>query len=673
MIWLLSAICFVPLFFLPRVIYNAFSLPQIFALGLLSSLGVIIGVANGLVSLAAPCLFAILFLAYMVISITWTTPTHNGVKELGLQAPLIFLFLLGSSYITLANSSIIALSIAITAALISLYAYGQTKGIDWFFPNNIKKGGDPINAIGTTGNTNFLSGYLVSAFWISVYACASIHWGLIFLPALCGYALYLTKSRAGMIGMAGSVLFITATSGFMGYLPFGPLFPVALVGAFIFLSCFIVQTIIVYWEPFWNKEIDPKGDQVWYATLRYRFCYWLSALQLIKEKPFFGWGMWTFRREVYKAQAKINEKHPNFLNPRRYITPQPREVHNDYLEHLVEFGFVGASIFGIIVVLVYKIGFGFLLSQTGLPCLLMLLLLTNLTGILFNIIYFFALRVPSSGINFWLTCAMIIGIASPTIASFSLGIVQISIIALILAGFFWNCIAKRFIASYYFSKYGQGGSVDRASKYLVKTLKYAPYDTLYRTYAMSLTMSSAPEVANYHAEVITSHFDGMSPLWLAFFNRAVASLKDTEARFNTPIFYLENSLKMLPESFDASHEFLNGPKGIKKMGRLTDTRRESMKEVSQEVQWQMKAFESEKQNAKLTIENMQLKANQMNMQQQQILMQEKQRLNIPNDWVFNLSVGQFLSPEDNNKLSNQQGMPQQGMPQQALPIQKGDN
>jgi len=671
MIWLLFIIGFVPLFILPRVIFNAFSLPQIFALGLLSSLGVIGGVASGIISLATPCLLAILYAIYMVLSITWTTPTHNGVKELGLQIPLILLFLLGSTYITLSNSFVIALSVALAATICSIYSFGQTKGIDWIFPNDLKKGGKVTNAIGTIGNPNFLSAYLVSSFWLSVYACFAIHYSLIFLPLSCGYALYLTKSRAGAMGMVGSTLFIAITAGFLNCYPGG--FIVSTSLSFLLISTIPISIYLFrkHWDTFWNKEIDPQGEQIWYATLRYRFCYWWSALELIKQKPVFGWGMWTYRREVYQAQSKINDKHPGFLNPKRYITPQPREVHNDYLEHLVEFGFVGASIFGIIVVLVYKLGFVFLLSQVGIPFVLMLLLLTNLTGILFNALYFFALRIPSSGINFWITCAMIVGISSSNIATFSTGIIPTLIVTFIVGGFFWNCICKRVLASYWFSEFGKGKDVTYTSLCLNKVLKYAPYDSLYRTYAMSSIMDAMPEIGNYHAEVITSHYDGMTPLWSALFNRAYASLRDSDCRFNTPVFYLKNSLAVLPEGFEPTHQLLTGSQGIASKARILDARRARMREVSQEVFWKIKAMESDKQNLQLSMENIQLKGNQIALQQQQVLIEEKKRLNVPDDWVFNTMVGKFMSPEEQDQFVQQQQqngpMPPQPQKQVRIP------
>ena len=51
------------------------------------------------------------------------------------------------------------------------------------------------------------------------------------------------------------------------------------IALLIFLILFIIILFKYNWHTFWHKPIDPSGDQVWYATLRYRFCFWLSALR----------------------------------------------------------------------------------------------------------------------------------------------------------------------------------------------------------------------------------------------------------------------------------------------------------------------------------------------------------------------------------------------------------
>jgi len=58
-----------------------------------------------------------------------------------------------------------------------------------------------------------------------------------------------------------------------------------------------------------------------------------SALWLWKDAPFFGHGIWSYRKQVYEAQAEINKHYPEYFKD--YVLPKPRRVHCDYLETLV--------------------------------------------------------------------------------------------------------------------------------------------------------------------------------------------------------------------------------------------------------------------------------------------------------------------------------------------------
>ena len=207
MIWLLFVCCFVFLFFFPRTFFNGFALPQILALGTLSSLGLVWGVANGLVLLATPVFLILIFLFYILFSVTWSFPLHNAKKELGLQLPLIILFLLASTYLTFGGTEIICLGITLASFLCCIYAHVQTFGIDPFFPNDIKRGGVVTNAIGSIGNPNYLSAYLAGVIWLGFYSALTISPYLVFMPLYAIYVLYKTNSRGGQVGFVSSVLF----------------------------------------------------------------------------------------------------------------------------------------------------------------------------------------------------------------------------------------------------------------------------------------------------------------------------------------------------------------------------------------------------------------------------------------------------------------------------------
>jgi hypothetical protein len=100
----------------------------------------------------------------------------------------------------------------------------------------------------------------------------------------------------------------------------------------------------------------------------------------------------SYRKLVYYAQAAINDRDPNFLNDERYITPQPRECHNDWLEDLVELGIAGATIRWVLIGSVLWVGFSVMKGD-----LMVVFMITALLSICAHAAFFFSLRVPASG------------------------------------------------------------------------------------------------------------------------------------------------------------------------------------------------------------------------------------------------------------------------------------
>ena len=86
---------------------------------------------------------------------------------------------------------------------------------------------------------------------------------------------------------------------------------------------------------------------------------------------------------------------------------------------------------------------------------------------------------------------------------------------------------------------------------------------------------------------------------------------------------------------------------------------ENTKKVSSELELKIKLMETEKRNLQLQMENIHLKGNQINQQIQADLMQEKMKLNIPNDWIYNLEMGLFVSPEEHKNMIKAQQAEQQ--------------
>jgi len=658
--WVLAAMPLASLIFLPRTLFNGFALPQLLVVSLLSATGIVLGAVNGLVPVTVPSTIIILFAIYISMSVLWSDPLHNARKEIGLQIPLLITFLLACTYFnedSIRSMSVIA---AWSLAFCAIYANCQRHGVDHLFPNALKGGGPVDNPIGTIGNPNFLASWLCGMIWLGIYAGFTYDSALLIIPMFAIYVLFKTRSRGGQIGFAASALFFAAVASRYGLIS-GFIFH-AILAAVIFGLFAVVYLLIVGWDTFWNKKIDPKGAQVWYATLRYRFCYWASALVLIKERLFCGGGPLHYRKDVYRAQAALNDKYPGFLDPERYLTPQPREVHNDFLENIVEYGLIGFALWMAFVGAMYYCGFQYLNDVAGSKSFVfMLILLSAMTAFLVDSIFFFALRIPSTASMFWIVCGAIVALSRHSVG----GILELNgsvplaiVVAIFAITFIWFCLIKRILASYHFARFCQSRRPNEKHGNMMKALKYAPNDTIYNTHMCVATMDSEPLMSFTHAMKIYQHFDGMTPLQVALFNVGLSRYKMRNV-FDEAQLFFKSSHYILP-TFEPSLQLLNdriegvGVRSTYHGGRAV------MRIVEDGVLWKVRTMFSERDKMDLQIRLIQSETEKMSLQieslkaQQQLaganientLLTEKKRLSLPDNWVFNVDKGMFLDPAE---------------------------
>jgi O-antigen ligase len=322
---------------LPMVTYDIFNLPQTAFLALLSAVGLVGLGASGAATISLPILLSIFFLLYIAINTLWTATLDGAKKEFALQFVLIAVFIIAS---TVSKGFVInvLMVLYIVGSLIQVYALSQTTGYDILFPMRNKLFPGDKRPIGTIGNMNFFAAYILPLFWLGIYLGITV-------PGFIGYVvvsscitLYLMKKtacRGAMIGLIASafVLFVLLSIG--GWLPKVVLECLVLIGIFCLIAIgnwLWAEWAVINGETIKVERVEESYGKTFtyapttkYATLRYRFCYWQAGWELVKEKPWQGHGLRSYRKLVYYAQAAINDRDPNFLNDERYITPQPRE------------------------------------------------------------------------------------------------------------------------------------------------------------------------------------------------------------------------------------------------------------------------------------------------------------------------------------------------------------
>jgi O-antigen ligase len=179
------------------------------------------------------------------------------------------------------------------------------------------------------GNANYTSNFLIlPIIGLSWLVFLRGKWLWSFPLVLCVLALNVTRGRASILGILIGVIVLLALSGSRK----------ALIGGVV--GCLLVGTLFLGT----GNRAQLLNDH----SLNERFKYWRAAYEVWKENPVFGCGVWSFRSEVYEAQAKQGEGY--FAD---YEMPKPRRVHNDWLETLCESGVVG---FGLVGSLVLSVG-----------------------------------------------------------------------------------------------------------------------------------------------------------------------------------------------------------------------------------------------------------------------------------------------------------------------------
>lgn len=224
--------------------------------------------------------------------------------------------------------------------------YQSIFGYD-FFANNIANLKTGIN--GAIGNRNTYS-FLMGLGFILSFVCLTkksntllVNSYLSMLLVIFTFLILFSYSRAVWVALfVGLLIYIVSQSKYLK------------AKYFIYLLIFLCIVFLIFMN---IDSLSNRMNQLFTLNTSYRDKIWLKAIELIKEKPFFGWGM-----DTWKINGAIN------LNG----------IHNSILEILVFTGLFGlVSFLGFFYItikhilknrqweLLFLISFLFITSQFG--------------------------------------------------------------------------------------------------------------------------------------------------------------------------------------------------------------------------------------------------------------------------------------------------------------------
>jgi len=274
--------------------------------------------------------FLAIFLAYLIFSYVYVT---------GASPRTLLCLMIGYAAIsvTLSISKIKDLKY-VYIALIGMSLLSCTYSILQAF------GIDPIFVPITGGKEDVVS-FMGSHNQLGAYSAANAFWGVCLMP-LAIIPIFLAKCNSALIGLiAGSMVYIWSIYG-------------KKVISILIICCFIA---LVPWWHFChksNQEISERINlwklslqQVSHGTIEEHYLNGNKAL--IKANPLFGFGLGNFFSYSPFSQYKMWDLSKQYKNevPHYY-----EHAHNDLLEALYEFGYIG---FGIIIFLIISVCYNF--------------------------------------------------------------------------------------------------------------------------------------------------------------------------------------------------------------------------------------------------------------------------------------------------------------------------
>lgn len=133
-------------------------------------------------------------------------------------------------------------------------------------------------------------------------------------------------------------------------------------------------------------------------SLNQRFLIWQSTLNMIKDKPFFGAGIGSFKLNYLYYQADFLSQKPNYLT----YNVKAAEAHNEYLQTWSEMGIIGLLFFLLFIYLFYHNSIKRIRElEKNEEKIILIGLISGITITLFHSIFSFPLHIPATSAAFW--------------------------------------------------------------------------------------------------------------------------------------------------------------------------------------------------------------------------------------------------------------------------------
>jgi len=368
--------------------------------------------------ISTPLNFPILsFIAICVVSLIWSNSFFVSLKELPLflAGPLLY-FIITNNINDEKQINRVLNSILIIGGLFGIYGILQYNGIDFsFWIRNIGR----QQVFGLFGNVNYFAEYLIVPLPLAIslfFATRNRTHKILLLVGILaiGGSLILTFTR-------GSYLAIGISSIFMFFLYLasrGKGFIKEHKKIFILVLALIILVTFLFTLP---NSLNKSGTVISKvksrisisqftkgSSLKRREAIWGFTALMIKDRPFMGLGIGTYKYNSLKYQAKFFEQGQNrSLYPYGFAT----KAHNEYLQLWAELGIVGLGIFIWLIICYFNCGIKFLKKiKDDYKQGIIIGLMGAIVAVLVDGIFGFPLHLPATIILFWMALGLTVAV-----------------------------------------------------------------------------------------------------------------------------------------------------------------------------------------------------------------------------------------------------------------------
>lgn len=264
----------------------------------------------------------------------------------------------------------------------------------------------------TFGNPNYLADYLAASLHLGVLLFLiqkRIRFFWLLVVATLYTSLILTYTRGAWVAIFLSGIFV-----FILLFIYGKKFLLSQKLPIVLVMLVLLSITLIFSFPnplnLKKRSVFERGTSIVHlkSSASQRILIWMAAVEMIKERPFLGWGVGNFGVHYPEAQGKILSRIEN----RDYIPQANRSTraHNDYLQIWAETGLFGIVLFFWIIVSFYREIFSFLkrkgVKNLSSSSLFLVFFAGASTSFLIHATVSFPFHIVQNGMVFWLILAL---------------------------------------------------------------------------------------------------------------------------------------------------------------------------------------------------------------------------------------------------------------------------